>query len=86
MEADKNKVKEKDVLDNNNKKNNEQQPKKGWMDLLKNYVKDGVKTTKYQQEEKTTKLFLEILDSDKNKKKNSNPSIPRFFFKNPTNF
>ena len=86
MEADKNKVKEKDVLDTNNKKNNEQQPKKGWMDLLKNYVKDGVKTTKYQQEEKTTKLFLEILDSDKNKKKNSNPSIPRFFFKNPTNF
>ena len=86
MEADKNKVKEKDVIDTNNKKNNEQQPKKGWMDLLKNYVKDGVKTTKYQQEEKTTKLFLEILDSDKNKKKNSNPSIPRFFFKNPTNF
>ena len=86
METDKNKVKEKDVLDNNNKKNNEQQPKKGWMDLLKNYVKDGVKTAKYQQEEKTTKLFLEILDSDKNKKKNSNPSIPRFFFKNPTNF
>ena len=86
MEADKNKVKEKDVLDTNNKKNNEQQPKKGWMDLLKNYVKDGAKTTKYQQEEKTTKLFLEILDSDKNKKKNSNPSIPRFFFKNPTNF
>ena len=86
MEADKNKVKEKDVLDTNNKKNNEQQPKKGWMDLLKNYVKDGVKTTKYQQEEKATKLFLEILDSDKNKKKNSNPSIPRFFFKNPTNF
>ena len=86
METDKNKVKEKDVLDTNNKKNNEQQPKKGWMDLLKNYVKDGVKTTKYQQEEKTTKLFLEILDSDKNKKKNSNPSIPRFFFKNPTNF
>ena len=86
METDKNKVKEKDVIDTNNKKNNEQQPKKGWMDLLKNYVKDGVKTTKYQQEEKTTKLFLEILDSDKNKKKNSNPSIPRFFFKNPTNF
>ena len=86
MDTDKNKVKEKDVLDINNKKNNEQQPKKGWMDLLKNYVKDGVKTTKYQQEEKTTKLFLEILDSDKNKKKNSNPSIPRFFFKNPTNF
>ena len=86
MEADKNKVKEKDLQDTNNKKNNEQQPKKGWMDLLKNYVKDGVKTTKYQQEEKTTKLFLEILDSDKNKKKNSNPSIPRFFFKNPTNF
>ena len=38
------------------------------MDLLKNYVKDGVKTTKYQQEEETTKLFLEIIDEDQKKK------------------
>ena len=68
------------------KKKNEEPKKKGWLDLLKNYVKDTKKPTKYEQEEKTTKLFLEILESDKNKKINSNEKIPRFYFKKPTNF
>ena len=84
MENDENKNK-KDKLTNSNKKN-EEPKKKGWLDLLKNYVKDTKKPTKYEQEEKTTKLFLEILESEKNKKINSNEKIPRFYFKKPTNF
>ena len=86
MENDENKnIKDKLINTNNNKKN-EEPKKKGWLDLLKNYVKDTKKPTKYEQEEKTTKLFLEILESDKNKKINSNEKIPRFYFKKPTNF
>ena len=86
MENDENKnIKDKLINTNNNKKN-EEPKKKGWLDLLKNYVKDTKKPTKYEQEEKTTKLFLEILESDKNKKINSNEKIPRFYFKRPTNF
>ena len=86
MENDENKS-NKDKLKNSNiSKKNEEPKKKGWLDLLKNYVKDTKKPTKYEQEEKTTKLFLEILESDKNKKINSNEKIPRFYFKKPTNF
>ena len=86
MKNDENKsIKDKLINTNNNKKN-EEPKKKGWLDLLKNYVKDTKKPTKYEQEEKTTKLFLEILESDKNKKINSNEKIPRFYFKRPTNF
>ena len=86
MKNDENKsIKDKLINTNNNKKN-EEPKKKGWLDLLKNYVKDTKKPTKYEQEEKTTKLFLEILESDKNKKINSNEKIPRFYFKKPTNF
>ena len=86
MENDENKnIKDKLINTNNNKKN-EEPKKKGWLDLLKNYVKDTKKPTKYEQEEKTTKLFLEILESDKNKKINFNEKIPRFYFKKPTNF
>ena len=86
MENDENKnIKDKLINIINNKKN-EEPKKKGWLDLLKNYVKDTKKPTKYEQEEKTTKLFLEILESDKNKKINFNEKIPRFYFKKPTNF
>ena len=35
------------------------------MDLLKNYIRNGKKPTKLQQEEETTKLFLDILNEDK---------------------
>ena len=61
-------------------------PRKGWMDLLKNYIKEGKRPTKLAQEEETTKLFLEILDEDLKKKDPGNPNIPRFFYKKPTNF
>ena len=30
-------------------------PRKGWMDLLKNYIKEGKRPTKLAQEEETTK-------------------------------
>ena len=43
-------------------------PRKGWMDLLKNYIKEGKRPTKLAQEEETTKLFLEILDEDLKRK------------------
>ena len=86
MEDDKNKTNKKDSSNSNSNKKNEPSQKKGWMDLLKNYVKDKKKTSKYQQEEQTTKLFLEIIESDKNKKPGSYNTIPRFFFKKPTNF
>ena len=66
--------------------NSEQPQKKGWMDLLKNYIKDGKRPTKVKQEEETTKLFLEILDEDQKKKDQGNKKIPRFFYKKPTNF
>ena len=86
MENDENKSNKDKLKNSNNSKKNEEPKKKGWLDLLKNYVKDTKKPTKYEQEEKTTKLFLEILESDKNKKINSNEKIPRFYFKKPTNF
>ena len=60
--------------------------KKGWMDLLKNYIKEGKRPTKLEQEEETTKMFLDILDEDLKKKDPGNPNIPRFFYKKPTNF
>ena len=71
---------------NSNSNASEQPQRKGWMDLLKNYIKNGQKPTKFQQEEQTTKLFLEILDEDKKKKDPGNENIPRFFYKKPTNF
>ena len=84
---DKNKKEEKQSSTVNNQANGTEQPqKKGWMDLLKNYIKNGKKPTKLQQEEQTTKLFLEILDEDKKKKDQGNINIPRFFYKKPTNF
>ena len=86
MDNDENKSNKNKVTNSNNSKKNDEPQKKGWLDLLKNYVKDTKKTSKYEQEEKTTKLFLEILESDKNKKVNPNPKIPRFYFKKPTNF
>ena len=86
MDNDENKSNKNKVTNSNNSKKNDELQKKGWLDLLKNYVKDTKKTSKYEQEEKTTKLFLEILESDKNKKVNPNPKIPRFYFKKPTNF
>ena len=69
-----------------NQNGTEQPQKKGWMDLLKNYIKDGKRPTKLAQEEETTKLFLDILDDDLKKKDPGNPNIPRFFYKKPTNF
>jgi serine/threonine-protein phosphatase 2A regulatory subunit B'' len=83
----KTKKEEKSGASNNNNPNGSEQPqRKGWMDLLKNYIKNGKKPTKFQQEEQTTKLFLEILDEDKKKKDPGNVNIPRFFYKKPTNF
>ena len=66
--------------------NQEQPQKKGWMDLLKNYIKEGKRPTKLKQEEETTKIFLDILDEDQKKKDPGNINIPRFFYKKPTNF
>ena len=75
MENNKNKIKNNENelanSDSEKDKKNEQPQKKGWMDLLKNYVKDGPKKTKYQREEETTKLFLEILNSDRKTDNNS---------------
>ena len=56
------------------------------MDLLKNYVKDKPKRTKYQIEEETTKIFLDILNSYRNTENDSYKSIPKFYFNKPTNF
>ena len=69
-----------------NQANGDQPQRKGWMDLLKNYIKNGKKPTKLQQEEETTKLFLDILDDDRKNKDQGNKDIPRFFYKKPTNF
>ena len=63
----------------------EQNPK-GWMDLLRRYISKAPKKSQKQQEEETTKLFLDILKEDKKEKEQSKSAIPRFFFKNPTNF
>ena len=79
--------KEKKEPPNTSNQNPDQQPqRKGWMDLLKNYIKNGKKSTKLQQEEETTKLFLEIIDEDQKSKAQGNKNIPRFFYKKPTNF
>ena len=69
-----------------NQTSGDQPQRKGWMDLLKNYIKNGKKPTKLQQEEETTKLFLDILDDDRKNKDQGNKNIPRFFYKKPTNF
>ena len=59
---------------------------KGWMDLLRRYISKAPKKSQKQQEEETTKLFLDILKEDKKEKEQSKSTIPRFFFKKPTNF
>ena len=67
--------KNKKVTQNNSQNTGDQPQRKGWMDLLKNYIKDGKKPTKYQQEEETTKLFLEILDEYQKKKEGGNKNM-----------
>ena len=79
-------MKENNKTSEQNQLNGDQPQKKGWMDLLKNYIKNGQRPTKLKQEEETTKLFIEILDDDKKKKDPGNKNIPRFFYKKPTNF
>ena len=59
---------------------------KGWMDLLRRYISKAPKKSQKQQEEETTKLFLDILKEDKKEKESKQSPIPRFFFKKPTNF
>ena len=87
METDKNKIKNNEnESDSDKNKKNEQPQRKGWMDLLKNYVKDIPKRTKYQIEEETTKIFLEILNSYRNTENDSYKTIPKFYFNKPTNF
>ena len=72
-------MKENNKTSEQNQLNGDQPQKKGWMDLLKNYIKNGQRPTKLKQEEETTKLFIEILDDDKKKKDPGNKNIPRFF-------
>jgi hypothetical protein len=76
-----------------NQENQENQPQsqgdqnpKGWMDLLRRYISKAPKKSQKQQEEETTKLFLDILKEDKKEKESKQSPIPRFFFKKPTNF
>ena len=76
-----------------NQENQENQPQsqgdqnpKGWMDLLRRYISKAPKKNQKQQEEETTKLFLDILKEDKKEKESKQSPIPRFFFKKPTNF
>ena len=71
--------------DNQVQNPNDQTPK-GWMDLLRRYISTAPKKSQKQQEEETTKLFLDILKEDKMEKEKNKPAIPRFFFKKPTNF
>ena len=59
---------------------------KGWMDLLRRYISKAPKKSQKEQEEETTKIFLDILREDKKKEENEKSKIPRFFFKKPTNF
>ncbi len=59
---------------------------KGWMDLLRRYISKAPKKSQKEQEEETTKIFLDILREDKKKEENEKTKIPRFFFKKPTNF
>jgi DNA replicative helicase MCM subunit Mcm2 (Cdc46/Mcm family) len=53
---------------------------KGWMDLLRRYISKAPKKTPKEQEEETTKIFLDILKEDKKNEENQQPKIPRFFF------
>ena len=50
------------------------------MDLLRRYISKAPKKSQKQQEEETTKLFLDILKEDKKEKESKQPAIPRFFF------
>jgi len=70
----------------NQGQNPSDQNPKGWMDLLRRYISKAPKKSQKQQEEETTKLFLDILKEDKKEKESKQSPIPRFFFKKPTNF
>ena len=59
----------------------EQNPK-GWMDLLRRYVSKAPRKSQKEQEEETTKLFLDILRESKRKKKIKNQKFLEFFSKN----
>ena len=50
------------------------------MDLLRRYISKAPKKSQKEQEEETTKIFLDILREDKEKEKNEKSTIPRFFF------
>ena len=62
---------------------NADQNPKGWMDLLKRYISKAPKKSQKQQEEETTKLFLDILKEDQKEKEKEKSKIPRFFSKSP---
>lgn len=55
-----------------------------WKTLLADYIANGKQKSPKSQEEETTKLFMDIIKEDN--KANENETIPRFFFKKPTNF
>ena len=47
--------------------NTSDQNPKGWMDLLRRYISKAPKKSQKEQEEETTKIFLDILREDKKK-------------------
>jgi serine/threonine-protein phosphatase 2A regulatory subunit B'' len=57
-----------------------------WKTLLTKYIeKYGKKKTPQEQEEETTRIFMEDL-KDNTSLISNKTSLPKFFFKNPTNF
>ena len=67
--------------ENLNQNGGEQNPK-GWMDLLRRYISKAPKKTPKEQEEETTKIFLDILKEDKKMNKINNQKFPAFFLRN----
>ena len=54
-----------------------------WCNLLKNFVGSSSQKPKEEQEKEATAKFMSVLNE--NKQNDNNNSIPRFFYKKPTN-
>ena len=74
------------INNNNNNNNNNNQNANSWTNLLQHNITTGKQKSTKEQEEEATKLFMDIVNEEKERESKEAGNIPRFFYKKPTNF
>ena len=74
------------LIYSNNNNNNNNQNANSWTNLLQHYVTTGKQKSTKEQEEEATKLFMDIVNEEKERESKDAGNIPRFFYKKPTSF